>query len=185
MRIVYQTLLLGQTAAILIAVAAAAIEIETIVGSGPLLSVTGLFISLASFRANRPLGLYFGLSAPTISLLCCTLIVFFTWGPAQAYSPILSLLIVYALISTPFGILAYRELNRGWTATHRSLLQFNLSTILKVILVSSLVMGALRASGPPAAAVVGLAVWMIFVGRLLWRFHHRVELNWPSTVQRD
>ena len=85
-------------------------KIETIQFSGPVLAVSGLVMAFASFRKNRPCGLYLGLIMPTTYVLCFSLILGFGWGPDQAQKPVWAILIDVVLIHLWLGYFAIREL---------------------------------------------------------------------------
>jgi hypothetical protein len=73
-------------------------KIETIQYSGPVLSIVGLAIAFSSFRRNRPVGLGFGLMAPTVSVFCFSLIFGAEWSPDAARVPICLILSEIAVL---------------------------------------------------------------------------------------
>ena len=90
--------------------AAASVQIESILGTGPALSVVGLMLAIAA----RPLGsravTLFALSAPLVSELGASLIAWFDWGPRQAHYPIVFISTFYAVLVLPLAALTLRLL---------------------------------------------------------------------------
>ena len=90
--------------------AVASVQIESILGTGPALSVVGLMLVIAA----RPLGSWavtlFGLSAPLVSAFCACLIAWFDWGPTEAHHPIVTISTLYALLILPLAVLTIRQL---------------------------------------------------------------------------
>jgi hypothetical protein len=99
--------LLVQLAVTIFAVAACAVDIETILYSGPALALSGMAtVALGRPLCSRPVVAY-GLSAPLVCAVGAALIVAFKWGPGEAEEPILVLLAVYtALIAIPAAVIA-------------------------------------------------------------------------------
>lgn len=94
---------LAQVVMIVATMIAAAIKLETIVDTGPVLCVIGLALA----RATRPLRSWaaqlFALSGPTVSALCALLVAVFHWGPDAARRPILAIGAIYLLLAIPIA----------------------------------------------------------------------------------
>jgi hypothetical protein len=91
--------------AILVSVFAALVEIESIMLSGPLLTVWGVWCAIVGGRStptNVP-GVIFGLSAPLISLFCFLLINGLQWSPRDAEWPIGFIALGYQALMVPMG----------------------------------------------------------------------------------
>ena len=105
-----QVLIVLQMIGLVVAASIAGMEIESIVGSGPMVALVGFAIAAWAYRTNRPLGLAFGLGAPTLAVLCFCLIFGYELSPNQAAQPI-GLLIVFAgLALVALGTLTIREI---------------------------------------------------------------------------
>src|SRR5262249_17153687 len=83
---------------VLVALYAAVVEVRSILLSGPLLSLAGLYLAGVSLWRSFLPGIAAGLSALGVSVLCFGLIVGFRWGPDQAAWPVRLLGSVYALV---------------------------------------------------------------------------------------
>ena len=95
-----------QALGIAIGVVVAAMEIESIIVSGPVLSLLGLAIAL-NWRRSRSLAtLAYGLSPSLLSLLVFALINIMEWGPREATTPVMMLLLAYEILFVPLGLAA-------------------------------------------------------------------------------
>lgn len=94
-----------------VTVTAAAIEIETIMGSGPLVSSVGIGVAVGGFIYKRFSAIAFGLSGLLMSLFIFALIVTQKWGPSKAEFPVVIILLGYEMFFVPVGILARCELS--------------------------------------------------------------------------
>lgn len=97
---------LAQVLGLIAGTAAAFGEIESILVSGPLVSILGLVITFVSARSRNLLGVIFGISAPLFAGLVFALINIREWGPGDAQKPVSRLILVYVLAAAPFGSLA-------------------------------------------------------------------------------
>lgn len=170
-------LVIVQMVAIGLALAAALLEIETIVVSGPLLSASGAII--AGLAAPRGLwrNLLYGLSVPLISLMSFLLIQVFDWGPHAARIPIGILLSLFALASLPFGVQALREVDPRVAHTSRPF-QFRILTLLLVMLALSPPLALMRHDWG-FSAVAALTVYGLLLGLAL----HHVYANRVAAVK--
>jgi hypothetical protein len=82
------------------AVAAAATNIETIIASGIILSVSGLAITVAGGIQRSPIIVLFGLSTCLLSVGIFLLIFFRRWSPVDAQRPVPLILIGYEYLIT-------------------------------------------------------------------------------------
>jgi hypothetical protein len=93
------------------AVIAAAINIESIVVTGPVFSVLGVLVALGSRASRSVFNAIFGLSAIAMSLSCLIWIAALSWSPGDAQKPVTTALICYETLLLPVGLLAlYRTL---------------------------------------------------------------------------
>lgn len=165
-----RVLIVAQVVGILAAVAASVIDIETIVVSGPLLSLVGLLLGLVSFRRNDGIGLLFGLSTPSVAVLCFCIIFGLRWGPHDAAFPIPCLLAAFAILSVPAGVVALRRLRRPVGATRRVKMQFQISTLLGLTFLVALVLGLYKTYGEPGTAVAIMIAYSIAIASVVKRF---------------
>lgn len=109
------------------------VEIEWIMGAGPLLSIAGLVMAAVACRLQSTVVLLYGLSAPLVCALCAGLIAINSWGPEESRLPIGVIIVVYALLVVPLAWGAFRQIRqpraeprdmppRDWQFSLRSLL---------------------------------------------------------------
>jgi hypothetical protein len=112
------------------AVIAAAVEIESILITGPIFSVLGLVAAFWSVVCRSGPGLLFGLSASLISFFLLVLIPTLNWSPNDAQFPVTAMLFCYQVFIIPIGLVALyqmlakpieRERARPWQFSLRSL----------------------------------------------------------------
>jgi hypothetical protein len=95
------------------ALCGAIIQLETIVGTGPALTIVGLLLAVVTQRFNSWFLMLFALSAPLVCALGALLIAAFHWSPTAARSPIIALLTMYALPVIPASVIASFAILRG------------------------------------------------------------------------
>jgi hypothetical protein len=139
--------LIAHTAGVLAAGIAAAFEIRSILYSGPILTLTGLLIAVASYRAHRRFGLVLGLAAPTATIAWFLIIVGLSWNPDKAHLPVSLSLVIFALAHLPLGIFSIEEMCNS-TRRVSTRFQFGISTLFSITLVLALYLGILRAFDP-------------------------------------
>ena len=86
---------------ILASLAVEAYEHESIVGSGPVFSLTGLCLAVVAYRQRDWAAVGLGASAVGFALVIVFLINYNGWGPAQGDRPITLLAFGYALVALP------------------------------------------------------------------------------------
>lgn len=99
-----------QCTTIVLGVAAAFYDIESIVGTGPVLFFIGIPVAVLSRRLSLTMGLAFGVSGPAISLLCLMLINVLGWSPGDAQQPVSAIAAAYTTFALPLGLYV-------WTGT--------------------------------------------------------------------
>jgi hypothetical protein len=72
-------------------------EIETILGSGPLLAIAGSLHAIAGHRRGRLSAILMGYSAPVFCLAIFVLINLKEWGPGAAQDPVSALAVGYLI----------------------------------------------------------------------------------------
>ena len=97
-------LILFQILAVLVAAFVAVFHIQSIIHTGPLLSLTGAVVAFRSYRRDRVLGLYLGLATPAMAVACFALICGLRCDPGTAQGPVMLILGVYALVHLPVGV---------------------------------------------------------------------------------
>jgi hypothetical protein len=111
-------LLLLHGLVILVAIAAQAFDIESILVSGPILALVGFVIALFAFRQRDIAATQLGVSAIAFALLIVILINYyhmilinyFEWGPRSAEGPVRILSCIYAIFAFPAAMwLFYRR----------------------------------------------------------------------------
>jgi hypothetical protein len=108
-------------------------DVESIIVTGPALSIIGLALAAVTRRLNSWESIAFGLSGPMICAFGATLIVVNRWGPSAAQQPICALAAIYAIAVTPLAGLALRAIVRWQTLTlpmQERVWQFSLKTLL-------------------------------------------------------
>jgi len=127
------------------AVIAAAIDIESIVVTGPVFSVLGVLVAHGSLASRSAFNAIFGLSAVAMSLSCLIWIASLSWSPGDAQKPVTTVLICYETLLLPVGLLAlYRTLVprvASVTANARSL-QFSIRHLLTTTFVVAVMLAA-------------------------------------------
>jgi hypothetical protein len=88
------------------------VEIESILGIGPTLSIIGLALAAVTRRLNSWESIAFGLSGPLVCALGATLIAINRWAPSSAERPIAILLTAYVLAAAPLAALSLRAILR-------------------------------------------------------------------------
>ena len=109
-RISYRAAAILQCLTIAIGVPLACWDIETILGSGVILSSFGLLCLATALRAKFTPGIIFGASGPLMTLVCFVLINANGWRPSDAQDPIGGLAVAYGVT---FGILGFWTLFRS------------------------------------------------------------------------
>jgi hypothetical protein len=137
----------AQVLATVVAVAACAIEIESILVTGPALAVVGLMLAIAARPLRSWSMLLYSLSGPLVSAFCATLIAALRWGPGEAEGPILGIFFIYAFLSIPTALMVFPEI-RQWSTSPQSWLhwpwRYSLKSLLLVTTALCVAVPALR-----------------------------------------
>jgi len=131
LRLVFACISIFQILGLSIAVIVAAVDIESIIVSGPILSITGLVAAL-SWRFCRSVFLgALGLSAPAMSLFLLLLISGLNWSPSDAQVPVTAILIGYEVLIAPFALVGlYMALTRSAGGEDHAPFQFSLQSLV-------------------------------------------------------
>lgn len=105
---------------------AAFYDVETIVATGPILSIVGILGAITSFRRKVAIGLWASISAPAISLGVFLLIFLRDWSPSYAQGPVPIIGTIYTVALCVMGILAIVQTRLRQSAFEASGLQDSL-----------------------------------------------------------
>lgn len=165
-------LLAIHTLGILLATLAAWYAVQTLVLSGMVLAPTGLAIAFISFRGCRPIGFYYGLTAPTATVICFALICGLDWDNNDARAPIGVFLALFSLICVPLGVVGVGELCESRPRKQRLPAHFGISSLLWLMLFLSLFLSCLRAESQQGMAIVVFVGYAMFDWRAVREFRH-------------
>lgn len=152
-------LLAGQIFGVVAAAIAAAIDVESIIFTGPLLSAVGLLLAGSACRRNRVTALYFALGVPTISVICFVLIYGFRWDPRDAQLPISLLLVVFAIGYTLAVPAVIHDLRRDAPASRKFRMRFTIKDLLALTLLVAINAGLMQTGSEPLVALGLLATY--------------------------
>lgn len=142
-RLVQCVLCVLQVAAAVVAAALVAWDVESILGTCPVLAAIGLLLALVSMRGRSWFVMGFALSAPLVTCLIALLIAPFHWGPGAAQFTCTAVLAVYAAATLAAAPLAWRQIRgaplRGLAA--RPPVRFSLKSALVVTTVACVLLG--------------------------------------------
>ncbi len=162
--------LIVYTLGILIAAIAAMVEIESIVGSGPIMSLVGIWIAFLSYRRDRPIGLFYGLAVPTVSVFCFIVINGMDWGPSDAHVPVSAFLVLFAWACIPSCSLAVREVRRQRGLADRRPIQFSIAFLLGLMFVVALGLGLTQMVGLRGFALAMVLAYLATIFCVVYRF---------------
>ncbi len=97
-------LVLGQALALCVALVLAALQIESIVVTGPLLAVAGYALAIVSWRLSSWRVFALAISAPAATACIAAVIASFRMGPGRAQPIVPLLLCCYAVLAVPVAI---------------------------------------------------------------------------------
>ena len=89
--------------------AAAFVDVETIVATGPILSIFGIFGTIVCVRKRYYFGALTCASGPVISVAIFLVIFLLNWSPTEAQEPVPLIGAVYLAILCVMGLIALRE----------------------------------------------------------------------------
>ena len=140
------------------AVVMAAIDIETIVGTGPLLSLIGLALGITGWARRRSMAiLVFGLATGVFSLTIFLLIFILEWSPSEARGPVPRILVGYQVVLVSIGLVAlHRLLHLPDVARPR--FQFGLRSMLSATFIAGVSLAAMRLTMPLRSMILSVAI---------------------------
>jgi hypothetical protein len=161
---------------------ASAIDVETILATGPTLTVAGLLLAYAT-RPLRSRGvLIVALSGPLMAAFIALNIAMFQLGPHEAQQPVTLMLACYLFLFWPAALYSLFLLIRWNTPTspHPRWMQFSLKTLLIAmtamcvsIVIARQYLGSFGPSEGVFFAVFGFGVVLV-CALIFWR-HHAVR----------
>lgn len=83
---------------------AAFVDIESIIFTGPAVSIIGLLVATAGHSSDIRPAVWLGLSGPAITALTALVINVMSWSPGEAQGPLPGLLCCYTAAFLPIGI---------------------------------------------------------------------------------
>jgi hypothetical protein len=171
MQPILRALIILQTITVEVAVLAAMGDIETTECSGPIVGGMGLIVAFLAFRRNLPIGLCFGLAAPTVYVLCFALISGMGWDPDGAERPMRFILTVVALVHVVAALIALEELTAAEGDRRQRLpFQFSIMALLVLMVLVSVFFGSYQSFGHVGAAVGALFVYGVILTYVLRQF---------------
>jgi hypothetical protein len=155
------------------------IETETIVGSGPLLTIVGLAMAITTRPWYSWAALFVGLSAPAVCALGAFMIAVFQLGPSEANYPVTALLSIYLLCLVPSATAVFKGVlsqppnpaipsPSGWRYSLRTLLVLMTLVAILTVVISSIFELLIR-DFPINFALFGIAAILSSVA-VAWRF---------------
>jgi hypothetical protein len=165
---------------------AAWFNVETILVTGPLLSVTGLAFAVVVRQRGSWSPVLFGVSAPAVCALGAFVIAAFHLGPEKAHGPILVIFTTYSLSLLPASlfVLAHiwnwpevktRSIGDPWRYSLKSLL-----VVMTAVAIVSAVCASIFKSNLPDYFVFGgfASGAMVLIALVVWRFYiHRLRVG--------
>lgn len=151
----------AQVLATIAAILAGAVEIESIIGTGPAMSITGLALAFVARPLRSWRVLLFSLSAPVLCALCAFLIALFRWDPGEAQTPIMVILSIFGLLAIPAAAMSLRSILL-WHNLDNSRRPFVWRYSLRSLLVTTTALCVLLALGRLVVVFVGLQERLVF-----------------------
>ena len=171
MRTFLSTLIAIEVLGIVAGAIAALVEIETIVCSGPMICCAGLLTLGLCYHRSLQVGFWFGLSLPTISILCFALIFGGSWSPEKAAKPIGSLVALFTCVGVPLGCAAFEEVRQSILQKRSAKLQFGLTTLLGVMFLSAISFGLVRMEDERSIAIGIMVVYTMMAAYVVKMFY--------------
>jgi len=156
-------------------VIAAAAEVESIVGTGPVFSILGLVVCIGWIYSRSLATFVFGLSASVISLFVLALIMGLNWSPGDASVPVPLILLAYEAVIVPVGLVSlHRAIARPSRKSSKRKWQFKLRSLLLATTLAGVAAAVVRLAlqfGAPVlvtAAIGGSAATVAAVGAVVY-----------------
>lgn len=168
-RLIFVVLCVLQIVGVSGSVVAAAVDIESIIVTGPVFTLLGFAVAGGWIVSRRLPIAIFGLSPGLVSLLLFLLIYLLRWGPHDAQFPVTLTLLGYELLIVPVGLLALYQMatSDGQVAPPRW--QFNLRSLLLLTAAVAILCGAGRLAfeiGGPALLLFAICMSITTLGAI-------------------
>lgn len=165
-----------QVVAAVCAAAAAAFDVESIMGSCPAIALFGFLIALVSVRRRWADAMLFGLWCPIVTAAIALLISSFDWSPGTAATPVTLILAVNALVVAAGAAALVLRAGGVQSAQATSLsdapVRFSIRGLLAVTTVLCILFAVMRHLGGVgdmlAFAIYGVGVLLLAVAILAW-----------------
>jgi hypothetical protein len=192
--IIFALLCLLQLLGISGSVIASAIDVESIVVTGPIFTVLGLAVACGWFVSRHLSTWVFGLSVGIISIFLLILIVSLDWSPSDAQYPVSLVLLGFEIAVVPVGLLSiYRTL----VVTHRDNIERKWQFSMRILFIATLIVGICCAAtklaldlglAAPLAIAIVLCIATIFATGIVVYFvacyYTRANLIRPTQICR-
>ena len=126
---------------------AAGVQTESIVATGPTLTVIGLLLGLTTRALQSKSALSFALSGPLVCTFIAFLIAALHWSPEEGHTPTLIVLITYVILIAPLAIISCREIWQWNTMAKDSpanAFQFRLKTLFIAMTAACILIAAAK-----------------------------------------
>ena len=123
-------------------------QLETILGSGLVLTVIGLLLAVVAAPLRSWAVLSFALSAPLICMVGARSIAHFQWNPSEASRPIPIILGVLSILTLPLAVMAHIRILNSHTAHWLRISfpwRYSLKSLLIITTVTCLIVAGVRA----------------------------------------
>ena len=163
---------------------AAGVAIQSILATGPALTVIGLLLGLTTRALRSRSALGFALSGPLVCALISFLIAAFRWGPGEAHAPTVVILTTYLILISPLAFFSRQRIWRWETIVSgrpATAFQFRLKTLFIAMTATCIVIAAAKFLADYARPGEDLGfgsftfIVLVLSGLVVWRY-----LAYPS-----
>jgi hypothetical protein len=166
---------------------AAGVKTESILATGPALTVIGLLLGLTTRALQSRSALAFALSGPLVCAFISFLIAAFHWSPLEGHIPTLVVLSTYVIVIVPLAFMSWCQIWRWETAPNArptTAFQFRLKTLLLVMTATCILIPTTKFLAnnlrPADTLIFGSFTLLVLVltGLVVWRY-----LIYPSVAR--
>jgi hypothetical protein len=152
------------------AIIAAAVEIESIVVTGPIAGIVGLLLALVAALLRWRMLTAASLSLPILGVIVFLAIILNSWSPREAQTPVTVMLLAYEVLAAPLWL-------RGlWRITHDSppgaaKWQVSLRSLMLLTFVVAVTLGLTRLAltfSTELLVAIAVGVFLTMLLALLW-----------------
>lgn len=193
-------LLGAQLLAAVTACIAAYVDVESILVTGPALTVAGLALAFVVRQRGAWTPVLFGLSGPAVCAIGAFTIASFHLSKDEAYWPVLVIFTLYLLLLLPayFFVLVHirhwpefemRSAGDRWRYSLKSLLVVMTAVAIASALCASIIQSELSdyvvfaAFGSTATVLLGLVAWRFYMHRIRSLSARAVPLSWREWIE--